>query len=360
MRKFIFALLLTLPFNNSWCQAPEKMSYQAVIRNTSNQLVVSQTIGMRVSILQGSPAGTAVYVETQMPLSNANGLVSIEIGSGSMVSGSFNGIDWANGPFFIQTETDPTGGTSYTLTGTSELLSVPYALHAKTVEIEQDTTIWKLNSSNVYYNGGNVGIGTSNPIHPFHVIGNVMSENGAFISKNSGTPIFQLNRSGVLWESGINSSDNFYIGNSIGSKLTILNSNGYIGIGTSNPTWPLSLTGSAQFSGVPTPGLVLSPSSGSTKIANIFQSTDVLIFGSYGLNNIGSINLNAPAGSFQFDANGNFGLGIVPVRKLHVNSVMRLEPINVAPSSPAKGDMYFDGILNKLRVYDGTTWQNCW
>jgi len=115
-------------------QAPEKMSYQAVVRDGSNNLVTSTAVGMQISILQGSSSGTAVYVETQTPTSNANGLISIEIGAGTVVSGDFTTIDWANGPYFIKTETDPTGGTSYTITGTSQLLSVPYALHAKTAE----------------------------------------------------------------------------------------------------------------------------------------------------------------------------------------------------------------------------------
>lgn len=128
---FLAAVLLTAPV---WAQSPEKMSYQAVIRNSSEALVTNTTVGMQISILQGSATGTAVYVETQTPTTNANGLVSIEIGAGTVVSGTFASIDWANGPYFIKTETDPTGGTTYTITGTSQLLSVPYALHAKTAE----------------------------------------------------------------------------------------------------------------------------------------------------------------------------------------------------------------------------------
>jgi hypothetical protein len=112
-------------------QAPNKMSYQAVIRNSSNALVTNQVVGMRISILQTTASGTAVYVETQTPTTNANGLASIEIGGGTVVSGTFATIDWANGPYFIKTETDPTGGSNYTITGTSQLLSVPYALYAK-------------------------------------------------------------------------------------------------------------------------------------------------------------------------------------------------------------------------------------
>jgi hypothetical protein len=125
------AVLLTAPV---WAQSPEKMSYQAVIRNSSEALVTNQAVGMQISILQGSTSGTAVYVETQTPTTNDNGLVSIEIGAGTVVSGNFATIDWANGPYFIKTETDLNGGANYTITGTSQLLSVPYALHAKTAE----------------------------------------------------------------------------------------------------------------------------------------------------------------------------------------------------------------------------------
>ncbi|MDD4761291.1 MAG: DUF1566 domain-containing protein [Bacteroidaceae bacterium] len=113
-----------------WAQAPQKMSYQAVVRNSSDALVRNTTVGVRISILQGSASGTNVFSETQTPTTNANGLVSIEIGGGTQ----FSAIDWANEIFFMKTEIDPTGGTNYTITGTSQLLSVPYAFHAQTAE----------------------------------------------------------------------------------------------------------------------------------------------------------------------------------------------------------------------------------
>jgi len=115
-----------------FAQAPNKMSYQAIIRNTSNALVTSTAVGMRISIIQTSPSGTAVYVETQTPTTNANGLASIEIGGGTVVSGNFSTIDWGNGPYFVKTEVDPSGASNYSITGTSQLLSVPYALYATT------------------------------------------------------------------------------------------------------------------------------------------------------------------------------------------------------------------------------------
>tara|TARA_R110000823_G_scaffold266883_2_gene386881 strand:- start:10717 stop:11949 length:1233 start_codon:yes stop_codon:yes gene_type:complete len=115
-------------------QTPEKMSYQAVVRDDSNNLVTSTQVGMQFSILQGSETGTAVYVETQTPTTNDNGLATVEIGDGTVEEGDFTTIDWEDGPFFIKTETDPEGGTNYTISGTSQLLSTPYALHAKTAE----------------------------------------------------------------------------------------------------------------------------------------------------------------------------------------------------------------------------------
>jgi hypothetical protein len=119
-----------------WAQAPQQFSYQAVIRNSSNSLVTSTKIGMKISLLQGSSTGNAVYVETHAPTTNANGLVSLAIGGGTKdpSSAAFTSVDWANGTYFVKTETDPAGGTTYSLTTTSQLLSVPYALHAKTAE----------------------------------------------------------------------------------------------------------------------------------------------------------------------------------------------------------------------------------
>jgi len=127
--KKIFSIAAGLLFTASvFAQAPQKMSYQAVIRNNSDDLVLSTPVGMKISILQGSPAGTIVYSEIQNSSTNANGLVSMEIGTGTPLTGTFAGINWATGPYFIKTETDPTGGANYTIAGTNQLMSVPYAL----------------------------------------------------------------------------------------------------------------------------------------------------------------------------------------------------------------------------------------
>jgi uncharacterized protein (TIGR02145 family) len=132
-RSFILSLVMLINLI-AFAQAPQKMSYQAVIRNNSDQLVTNQAIGIRISILQGSPTGTDIYVETQRPTTNANGLATFEIGGGNVVRGTFAGINWTSGVYFIKTEIDPSGGRSYTITGTSQILSVPYALYAKISE----------------------------------------------------------------------------------------------------------------------------------------------------------------------------------------------------------------------------------
>ncbi len=107
---------------------PQRFSYQAVIRNDVNQLLNNQSVGIRLSILQGSETGTAVYVETHTASTSSNGLVSLQVGGGTIVTGTLAQIDWALGPYFIKTETDPLGGNNYSITGTSQMLSVPYAL----------------------------------------------------------------------------------------------------------------------------------------------------------------------------------------------------------------------------------------
>jgi hypothetical protein len=131
---FLFFLLISITV---FAQAPQRMTYQAVIRNSSNTLVANQAVGIRVSIIKGSPSGIEVYKEifNPNPLTNANGLVSIEIGGGAVITGTFSNINWANGPYYLKTETDPTGGTNYTITGISQLLSVPYALQSNKSQI---------------------------------------------------------------------------------------------------------------------------------------------------------------------------------------------------------------------------------
>ena len=130
MKRLFTILLAVLSAAGVFAQSPNKMSYQAVIRNSSDALITNTQIGMEINIRQGSPTGSIIYTETQTPTTNANGLVSLEIGGTG-----FNAIDWSAGPYFMETKTAVVPPlTTYTITGTCQLLSVPYALHAKTAE----------------------------------------------------------------------------------------------------------------------------------------------------------------------------------------------------------------------------------
>ncbi|OXA88990.1 hypothetical protein [Flavobacterium hercynium] len=117
-----------------FAQAPEKMSYQAIIRAQDNSLVLNSQISLKVIIHQGSSSGTNVYQETHSGTTNNNGLISLEIGKGTIITGDFSKIAWERGPYFIETQVDITGGSNYNIIGITQLLSVPYALHAKTAE----------------------------------------------------------------------------------------------------------------------------------------------------------------------------------------------------------------------------------
>ena len=132
----LIGMVIFLP--DTFSQVPESMSYQAVLRDEFNHLVTNQNVGMQISILQGSADGAVVYVERQFPGSNLNGLVTIEIGTGILIFGNFSSINWGNGPYFIKTETDLKGGSNYSITGTSQMLTVPYAFYANKAKALDD------------------------------------------------------------------------------------------------------------------------------------------------------------------------------------------------------------------------------
>jgi trimeric autotransporter adhesin len=236
MRKLFTVLVLMtigiLLTANVFAQSPEKMSYQAVIRNSSDALVINTTIGMQISILQGSENGTVVYSETQSPSTNTNGLVSIEIGIGA----GFSTIDWANDTYFIKTETDPAGGTNYTITGTSQLLSVPYALHAKTAEsvIGTNSSDWKL-SGNTGTISGTDFIGTTDnqdfDIRTNNAMKWRFKTNGTLAFLNTGHSIFIGEEAGA--NDDLSNNENIFIGYQAGNSNTIGSyniANGYLAL----------------------------------------------------------------------------------------------------------------------------------
>ena len=129
MRKLFTLCAMMLVCATMLAQAPQKMSYQAVVRGSDNALVSNQNVSVRISILQGSATGASVYTETHNATTNVNGLLTVEVGGGNS-SQNFSQIPWAQGPFYLKSEIDPTGGVNYSIESVQQLLSVPYALYA--------------------------------------------------------------------------------------------------------------------------------------------------------------------------------------------------------------------------------------
>ena len=239
-----FILLITCVV---FAQTPEKMSYQAVIRNATGDLVKNANIGIRISILQGSATGSAVYVETQAPTTNVNGLISIEIGGGTPVTGTFSGIDWSTGIYYLKTETDPNGGTNYTITGTSQISSVPYALYSKK---SANGSLWSKNGSNIYYNNGKVGIGTSNPATYIHAHGSPVASRGQLsLSSPAGQDIFLSFYEADIFKSylwyNVNDED-LRLQNFTAGDLNLNPYGGNVGVGTNTPSTRLEVNGTIK------------------------------------------------------------------------------------------------------------------
>jgi len=150
MRKSLFFALLLIS-TISFSQAPQYLNYQAIARDATGT-IISTPIGIQFEILQGSASGTVVYEETNNITPSSAGVFTTAIGAGSPVIGTFSSINWANSPYFIRVSIDPTGGTSYSTVGTSELLSVPYALYAEKAGNTQTVNITGPNVTGTYPN----------------------------------------------------------------------------------------------------------------------------------------------------------------------------------------------------------------
>lgn len=194
---FLFTVLLCLPFI-VLAQSPQKFNYQAVLRDVSGNPITDSDIGIKLTILQGSASGTTVCTEEFISTTNSYGLMTIEVGSFNEVD--FNAIDWSDGPYFLKVEVDQSGGTSYTEMGTTQLLSVPYALHAATAAKSLGDSLWQQTDNHIYYNKGMVGINTANPEAPLHVNGSIKTFSG------SGTVLY-----GMTNPSGVPDGDGFRI-----------------------------------------------------------------------------------------------------------------------------------------------------
>ena len=129
IRHFTLALLLII-CAGAQAQSPSEFSYQAVARDAGGEVLANQSIAIQFRIRQGSAVGTEVYRESHATSTDVRGLFDLHVGGGTPSLGTMAGIEWGNGPYFLEVEIDPSGGTAYTSIGAQELLSVPYAMHA--------------------------------------------------------------------------------------------------------------------------------------------------------------------------------------------------------------------------------------
>ena len=288
--KRIFTLLALAALTLSiWAQSPDLMTYQAVLRNAENHLLTNQAIAIQISILQGTPNSAPVYTEFHLVNTNDNGLVSLEIGDG--VSGDdFSLIEWSSGPYFIKTETDPDGGTNYTITSLSQLLSVPFAKYADQagntfsgsyadlagapVNVsaftndegyltaitgnesvfdgwdKDDTESWSRNGNDLYYLGGGIGIGTASPYYSLAINSGASHAYSTFQNSNSGSSYTD----GLVFGMSTNLST-YLFNRELGDIIfgtdnvtrMVIDEDGDVGIGITTPTASLQVQGDTKF-----------------------------------------------------------------------------------------------------------------
>jgi len=189
MKKILFFLVAVVITANLFAQAPDRFSYQAVVRSSSGLAMPNQLVNFRISILQGSASGTVVYSETKQLTTSAGGLADFSVGSGSIVSGTMASINWGGNTHFLKLEMDATGGNTFVLMGTTQLLSVPYSLNAKKAESLQVPFVASANSLNDIINISNSGTGVAIRGVNTSATGNVAGVVGSSISPD-GTGVY--------------------------------------------------------------------------------------------------------------------------------------------------------------------------
>ena len=135
MKKILLSLLFFPLFTIA--QAPQGFNYQGVATDNNGFELQNQTISIQASILSSSTAGTVVWQETHITTTDTFGLFNVIIGEGTSTnsgsSATFSEIDWGAASHFMKVEIDVNGGSNYLHVGTSQMMSVPYALYAENV-----------------------------------------------------------------------------------------------------------------------------------------------------------------------------------------------------------------------------------
>jgi hypothetical protein len=329
MKKLFLLIVIVLFCKLTFAQVPESFNYQAIPRDVSGEVYSNQLMKVRINILAEDPEGSSVYTETFSTTTTSLGLLNLQIGQGEPVSGTFSAITWGSTSYYLKVEIDPTGGTSYIDMGITQLISVPYAMYAKTAEnfteidpkvgsnTENYLSKWNgsaLVTSSIFDNG-NIGIGLTDPSNKLSVSGNIYASDYVI-----GTRLYVGDDEYFFRDAEdlIKTDDSFEV-----SRIGINHD--------PSSTYELYVSGQAY-------------------VADYMRADGGIHVGG-----------SSDPGTDNLIVNGETGLGgIDPERNLHVYGCMRLQPISYTPSSPSEGDIYMNSTTHKLMVYDGTTWQACW
>lgn len=239
----ILSLFICLLFAfNAKSQAPHLFNYQSVARDVNGNPLINAPIGIQLAIHDQNATGTVVYQETHSTVTNNFGLFTLKIGNGTPSIGALSSVSWGSGPKFIEVQADLTGGTAYQSIGTTELLSVPFALfannsgdstqlnpgvqHGNTLYWDGSTLQWLTDNQLLFNTGNRIGIATNSPQQKLHVVGNVN------ISQDSS---YMINNKKMLWAKG---TGNLFIGTNAGAANSIGFNNTLIGFnsGLNNQT----------------------------------------------------------------------------------------------------------------------------
>ncbi len=299
--RFLSSTLFLMVFGlSAISQSPHLFNYQSVIRNNSGSIVANERVTLMISLLEDNIYGSIVYSETFNVVTNQYGLINIKIGGGTTTFGRFEYIKWGDSNHFINVAVDLQGGSNFQNVGTTQLLSVPYALYAETAG---DSNFKKNAMGHLFYNDGRLGIGTDNPQKALHI--RRVSENGQ--AKGIGQLLVEADsESDATIYLGYYPNDNFI---PIQGRFWRINSD--------KPYGDFSIADEVDN---------VTGGDGSVKRLVIKRNS------------------------------GNVGIGVTePKRKLHISEAMRLEPQDTAPEDPEMGDMYF-GTDGNLHLYNGINW----
>ena len=324
---------------------PNLIDYQGRLTDDNGD-PIDGNVSILFSIYNVETGGTALWFETQDSVDVNDGLFQVTLGSETnLPEDLFNGADrWVG----IKVESDGE------MTPRTEIVSVPYA------KTDGD---WTINGNDIYHENGVVGIGTTSPAEKLDVNGN-LKVLGTASSGNTGIDL-QISGSGsgkggkVYIKAG--DAQGNWSSNHWGGDIEIK-----AGTGNNNSGGDVKIEGGTSSiwtqSSLPTNVNIYGGS-----INGVYNSSGLITIeggkqlGANSTNRSGGHILLLPGNSDGSGSSGNVGIGITnPVRTLHINDYMRLEPVSDPPAIPDEGDIYFDSDDHKLKCFDGSNWQDCW